>query len=127
MKKAYLENKEPFHPLLGKIFPYTRGALIYEEQISILIHHVTGWGLEMSEKVRRRLKKKSGDEFRDKFFASGRGKGWSESELARFWKIVSDFSLYAFNNAHSISYAYSAYASASVSYTHLTLPTNREV
>jgi len=112
MKRAYIENKAPFHPLLGKIFPYTRGALIYEEQISILIHHVTGWGLEMSEKVRRRLKKKSGDEFRDKFFASGRGKGWSEPELARFWKIVSDFSLYAFNNAHSISYAYSAYASA---------------
>ncbi len=112
MKQAYLENKAPFHPLLGKIFSYTRGALIYEEQISVLIHHVTGWGLEKSEKVRRRLKKKKGEEFRSEFFVSGRGKGWVESELARFWKIVSNFSLYAFNNAHSISYAYSAYASA---------------
>jgi len=112
MKKAYLEKREPFHPLLGEIFPYTRGALIYEEQISTLIHHVTGWGLEISEKVRRSLKKKRGEEFREEFFVSGRGKGWSEADLIRFWKMASDFSLYAFNNAHSISYAYSAYASA---------------
>ncbi len=112
MKKAYLDGTEPFHPLLGEIFPYTRGALIYEEQISVLIHHVTGWGLEMSEKVRRRLKKKRGEEFRDRFFVSGKRNGWKASELAKFWKIVSDFSLYAFNNAHSISYAYSAYVSA---------------
>ncbi len=112
MKKAYLEKSEPFHPLLGKIFPYTRGALIYEEQISILIHHVTGWDLEVSEKVRRSLKKRKGEEFREGFLVSGRGKGWSDQELAKFWKMSSDFSLYAFNNAHSISYAYSAYVSA---------------
>ena len=112
MKKAYLEKREPYHSLLGKIFPYTRGALIYEEQISILIHHVTGWSLEVSEKVRRSLKKRRGEEFREGFLTSGRKKGWSEQEIAKFWKMASDFSLYAFNNAHSISYAYSAYASA---------------
>ncbi len=111
MKKSYLERREPFHPLLGRIFPYTRGALIYEEQISVLIHHVTGWSLEFSEKVRRRLKKKMGDEFREEFFESGKKKGRDIKELGRFWNIASDFSLYAFNNAHSISYAYSAYAS----------------
>ncbi|MEN8222052.1 MAG: hypothetical protein ABFR36_02230 [Acidobacteriota bacterium] len=112
MKKAYLEKREPFHSLLGEIFSYTRGALIYEEQISVLIHHVTGWGLEVSEKVRRSLKKRRGEEFREGFLSSGREKGWSEKELTKFWKMASDFSLYAFNNAHSISYAYSAYASA---------------
>jgi len=112
MKKAYLERRKPFHPLLGRIFSYTRGALIYEEQISILIHHVTGWSLEFSEKVRRGLKKRKGEEFRKGFFASGLEKGWSEGELKNFWKMASDFSLYAFNNAHSISYAYSAYVSA---------------
>ena len=52
------------------------------------------------------------ESLKENFFVSGREKGWSEPELAKFWKIVSDFSLYAFNNAHSISYAYSAYASA---------------
>lgn len=112
MKRSYLENITPLHPLLREIFPYTRGAVIFEEQISMLIHHVTGWNLELSERVRRKLKKRRGEEYRDKFFLSGRKKGWNNGDLGKFWKLASDFSLYAFNHAHSISYAYSAYASA---------------
>lgn len=112
MKKSYLEKSPPFHPLLAEIFPYTRGAVIFEEQISLLIHYVTGWDIELSEKVRRMLKKRRGEQYRDRFFLSGREKGWNNMDLGKFWKIASDFSLYAFNHAHSISYAYSAYASA---------------
>ncbi|KAF5435156.1 DNA polymerase-3 subunit alpha [Candidatus Methanophagaceae archaeon] len=32
--------------------------------------------------------------------------------MEKFWKLAGDFSLYAFNQAHSVSYAYSAYLSA---------------
>ena len=112
MKATYLERRPPCHPLLGQLFPHSRGALIFEEQIAVLLHHVCGWSLEQAEKVRKELKKKRGEEWRDDFFARGRENGWSGDELELFWKLALDFSLYAFCQAHSLAYAYAAYLSA---------------
>jgi len=112
MKAAYLERRPPCHPLLGQLFAPSRGALIFEEQIAVLLHHVSGWSLEQAEKVRKELKKKKGEEWRGDFFARGRENGWSGDELELFWKLALDFSLYAFCQAHSVAYAYAAYLSA---------------
>ncbi len=112
MKSAYLEGRPPLHPLLGQLFPYSRGALIFEEQISVLLHHVSGWSLEESEKARRELKKKKGEARRGDFLERGARNGWSAAELELFWKLALDFSLYAFCQAHSLAYAYAAYLSA---------------
>ncbi len=112
MKKSYLERKPLFHPVFQEIFPHTRGTVIFEEQISLLLHTITGWNLEFSEKVRRELKKRKGGDYWGLFLERGRKNGWSRPELEKFWKLAGDFSLYAFNHAHSISYAYSAYLSA---------------
>ena len=112
MKSAYLERRPPLHPLLGQLFPYSRGALIFEEQISVLLHHVSGWSLEQAEKARRELKKKRGEALRGDFFACGEKNGWSAGELELFWKLALDFSLYAFCQAHSLAYAYAALLSA---------------
>lgn len=112
MKQAYIEGKAPLHPVLGKILPYTRGNMIFEEQISLLLHTVTGWNLERSEKVRRDLKKDKGDRHRETFFSKGKANGWKEEDLSRFWQLAGDFARYAFNQGHSVSYAYSAYLSS---------------
>jgi DNA polymerase-3 subunit alpha/error-prone DNA polymerase len=112
MKQSYIEKKPPLHPVLGKILPYTRGNLIFEEQISLLLHTVTGWNLERSEKIRRDLKKGRGEQYREEFFMKGKGNGWKEADLERFWRLACDFARYAFNQGHSVSYAYSAYLSA---------------
>ncbi|MGE5341079.1 MAG: PHP domain-containing protein [Candidatus Omnitrophota bacterium] len=112
MKDAYIDGAEPMHPVLMRIFPYTRGTVIFEEQISVLLHAITGWNLEYSEKIRRALKKRKGEPYRDDFFARGRANGWSWSDLEKIWKLADDFSQYAFNHGHSISYAFSAYLSA---------------
>ncbi len=112
MKAAYLERRPPLHPLLGQLFPYSRGALIFEEQISVLLHHVSGWSLERAEKARRELKKKRGEALRNDFFACGEKNGWSAGELELFWKLALDFSLYAFCQAHSLAYAHAALLSA---------------
>jgi DNA polymerase III alpha subunit len=112
MKAAYLERRPPLHPLLGRLFPYSRGALIFEEQISVLLHRVSGWSLEKAEKARRELKKKRGDAWRPDFFERGEGNGWSAGELELFWKLALDFSLYAFCQAHSLAYAHAAFLSA---------------
>jgi DNA polymerase III alpha subunit len=112
MKQAYLEHRLPCHPLLGQLFPASRGALIFEEQITMLLHHVSGWSLEQAEMARKELKKKKGEGRRADFFERGRQNGWSHGELELFWKLALDFSLYAFCQAHSVAYAYAAYLSA---------------
>lgn len=112
MKAAYIEWRPPAHPLLGQLFPHSRGALIFEEQISVLLHCVSGWSLEESEKARRELKKKRGEAHRSDFFARGEKNGWSAGELELFWQLALDFSLYAFCQAHSLAYAYAAFLSA---------------
>ncbi len=112
MKAAYLERRVPVHPLLGQLFPDSRGALIFEEQISVLLHHVSGWSLEQAEKARRELKKNKGERCRGDFFARGGKNGWSADELELFWKLALDFSLYAFCRAHSLAYAHAAFLSA---------------
>ena len=112
MKQAYLERRPACHPLLGQLFPGSRGALIFEEQITVLLHHVSGWSLEQAEMARKELKKKKGEARRDDFFERGRKNGWSQSELELFWKLAMDFSLYAFCQAHSLAYAYAAFLSA---------------
>jgi DNA polymerase III alpha subunit len=112
MKQAYLEHRPPCHPLLGQLFPASRGALIFEEQITMLLHHVSGWSLEQAEMARKELKNKKGEARRVDFFEQGQKNGWSQSELELFWKLALDFSLYAFCQAHSLAYAYAAYLSA---------------
>ena len=112
MKAAYQEKRPPAHPLLGQLFPGSRGALIFEEQISVLLHHVSGWDLEESERARRELKKRRGGALRGEFFARGAANGWRAEELELFWKLAEDFSLYAFCQAHSLAYAHAAFLSA---------------
>ncbi len=112
MKAQYIQKRMARGDFLFDLFPNSRGSLIFEEQISVLLHAITGWDLEFSEKVRRDLKKKRGDQHRLAFFEKGSYNGWSSEDLERFWKLAADFSLYAFNQAHSVSYAYSAYVSA---------------
>jgi len=112
MKASYIERRPPCHPLLGQLFPGSRGALIFEEQIAVLLHHVSGWSLEQAERARRELKKRRGESLRDEFFALGRKNGWSAGELELFWKLALDFSLYAFCQAHSLAYAQAAFLSA---------------
>ncbi len=112
MKQAYIEKRQPLHPVLAKIFPRTRGTLIFEEQISVLLHTVAGWNLERAEKVRRDLKKGKGMVHREEFFRKGKINGWKEEDLREFWQLAGDFARYAFNQGHSVSYAYSAYLSS---------------
>jgi len=112
MKQAYLEHRPACHPLLEQLFPTSRGALIFEEQITVLLHHVSGWNLEQAEMARKELKKKKGEARWADFFERGQKNGWSQGELELFWKLALDFSLYAFCQAHSLAYAYVAYLSA---------------
>ncbi len=112
MKKAYLERRSPAHPLLGRLFPHTRGTLLYEEQVSLLLHETSGWSLEQCEETRRRLRRGASPALAGDYLKAGLARGWRADELQLFWRLAADFSLYAFCQAHSVALAYSAYLSA---------------
>lgn len=113
MKQAYLEKQAPLHPLLGRLFADTRGALIFEEQIARLLHQLSGWSLEKAEQVRKELKKKrAAGPLREEFFVLARDRGFAAADLELIWKRIEDFSVYAFCQAHSVAYAHSAFLSA---------------
>ncbi len=113
MKARYLERRPPPHPLLAELFAETRGTLIFEEQVTVLLHRLAGWDLEKAEKARKELKKGCEREaWRREFFALSAARGWRAGELELLWKLILDFSLYAFCQAHSLAYAYAAYLAA---------------
>ncbi len=104
------EGKKADHdPLLSRILPETGGFLLYEEQIMQLAERVAGLTPGEGDLLRRSLKKKESSEWRVKFFEGARERGYNEEEIERLWRMMEKFSAYAFNKAHSASYAAMAY------------------
>lgn len=113
MKETLLRQREgkkvDRDPLLSRILPETGGFLLYEEQIMQLAERVAGLAPGEGDLLRRSLKKKESSEWRVKFFQGARERGYSEEEMERLWRTMEKFSAYAFNKAHSASYAAMAY------------------
>lgn len=113
MKEALLRLREGKKvqpdPLLSRIFPETGGFLLYEEQIMQLAERVAGLTPGEGDLLRRSLKKNGSSEWKTKFFQGAKERGYSEEEIERLWATMEKFSAYAFNKAHSASYAAMAY------------------
>lgn len=113
MKETLLRQREgkkvDSHPLLSRILTETGGFLLYEEQIMQLAERVAGLTPGEGDLLRRSLKKKESSEWRVRFFQGASERGYSEAETERLWRTMEKFSAYAFNKAHSASYAAMAY------------------
>jgi len=62
--------------------------------------------------LRRSLKRRNGsapNPHKDKFFKEARARGYTAAEVDKLWQMMETFSSYAFNKAHSASYAFMAY------------------
>lgn len=95
---------------LARILPETAGILLYEEQVMQIAERVAGMPPEEGDLLRRSLKRRGGDPvLRRKFFEAAAERGYAAPEVERLWRTMEKFSAYAFNKAHSASYAYMAY------------------
>ena len=117
MKEALLRGREgrggDRDPLLLRILPETDGLLLYEEQVMQVAERVAGFPPETGDLLRRGLKRKGGDPgLRARFVREARERGYGEAEVERLWAVMERFSSYAFNKAHSASYARMAYQAA---------------
>ena len=95
------------HPILEEILKDTYGVIVFQEQVMAIVEKVGGYTLGQADNIRRAMSKKKMDvmERERPIFVDGAIKKGFSAELAN--GIYDDM--------------------IAVSYTHLTLPTNREV
>ena len=117
MKEALLRAREgrpaARDPFLEKVLPETGGILLYEEQVMQIAERVAGMPPEDGDLLRRSFRRKGGDPaLSGRFFREAKERGYAEGEVDKLWKTMEKFSSYAFNKAHSASYAAMAYQAA---------------
>lgn len=97
------------HPALEGILGETYGLILYQEQVMLIASQIGGLSLGEADLLRSALSKGNaqGMEAWKKRFISGarQHSKLSASEAERLFAMIAQFSGYAFNKAHSVSYA----------------------
>ncbi|MDE6107370.1 MAG: DNA polymerase III subunit alpha, partial [Oscillospiraceae bacterium] len=111
------------HPKLEPILSVTYGCIVYQEQVIEIFRQLAGYSLGQADMVRRAMSKKKvkdierereaflhGDPERD--IVGCGANGIPEDVAQEIYKEIYAFAEYAFNKAHSLSYAIVAYQTA---------------
>lgn len=90
------------------------GLLVFQEDVMRLFVEAAGFTLAEAENVRKAMGKKNEEimlSFKEKFI-----KGWEANEYdddpEEIWGMIVEFSKYAFNKSHSVSYSQISYMNA---------------
>lgn len=110
LKRRKNSNKiSYFHPKLQEILEETYGFILYQEQVMLIAHHLGGFSLGEADLLRRALGKDDHQAiqgWKERFIKGAKTKsGLSCPDSERIFKMIAEFSGYAFNKAHSVSYA----------------------
>jgi len=102
-------------PTLQECLRSTYGLVVYEEHILQISEAFARLAAGRADVLRRALVKQKKDavaEIGKEFFASARARGHTEERIQSVWELVTGFSGYAFNRAHSTAYGIEAYQAA---------------
>ncbi len=116
MMKEFIERHKKPHlrkylvPEMEKYLSETYGVMIYQEDVIKVAHHIAGLTREEADLLRRAMSgkmrsHKAMENLSNKFFSSCKEKGYSEKIILELWKQIESFAGYAFNKAHSASFA----------------------
>ncbi len=103
------------HPSLEACLRSTFGLVVYEEHILQIAEAFAGLSAGRADVLRRALvkqKRKVVAEIGREFAASARARGHDAAKIEEVWQLVTGFSGYAFNKAHSTAYGVEAYQAA---------------
>ena len=103
------------HPALEEILSETYGVIVYQEQVLFIAQALAGYSLGQADILRKAMGKKIAEVMRkeEKNFISGANRKGVSTEVAReVFSLIEPFAGYAFNKAHSVSYALLAYRNA---------------
>ncbi len=103
------------HDDLADILHETYGVIVYQDQVLQIAQRFAGYSLGQADIVRKAMGKKVREimEAEEQGFLDGAlQQGYSQTQARDIFKLIEPFAGYAFNKAHSVSYAYIAYQTA---------------
>lgn len=112
------QGREPIqfpHPALADILEETYGVIVYQDQVLLITQAFAGYSLGEADIVRKAMGKKIPETMRKerkRFIAGAKKRGFSTEVATRVFNLIEPFAGYAFNKAHSVSYAMIAYQTA---------------
>jgi DNA polymerase-3 subunit alpha len=109
------KTPEYLHPILKDILEETYGVIVYQDQVLLIVQAMAGYSLGEADIVRKAMGKKIPaimEEERDKFIKGALNQGYDQNLAEKMFLLIEPFAGYAFNKAHSVSYAVIAYWTA---------------
>jgi len=103
------------HDALKGILEETFGIIVYQDQVLHILRTFAGYSLGEADIVRKAMGKKIRslmEEEREKFVSGAKDRGYTEQLAKEIFDLIEPFAGYAFNKAHSVSYAVVAYWTA---------------
>ncbi len=103
------------HPSLDEILKDTYGVIVFQDQVLLLLQTFAGYSLGEADIVRKAMGKKIPElmqQERERFLKGAQEKGFSLKQAQEVFNLIEPFAGYAFNKAHSVSYARISYWTA---------------
>ena len=103
------------HPALEKILEETYGVIVYQDQVLFIVREFAGYSLGQADIFRKAMGKKIPEVMqkeKNNFINGAIKLGYSEEIANTIFALIEPFAGYAFNKAHSVSYALIAYQTA---------------
>ena len=103
------------HPSLKDLLEETHGVIVYQDQVLLILQAFAGYSLGRADTVRKAMGKKIPEMMRKEregFIQGAMAKGFSEKLAQEVFDLIEPFAGYAFNKAHSVSYALISYWTA---------------
>jgi len=103
------------HPALASILEETYGVLVYQDQVLFIVQAFAGYSLGQADIFRKAMGKKIPEVMkkeRRRFIDGAKKNGFSTEVASQVFDLIEPFAGYAFNKAHSVSYALIAYQTA---------------
>ena len=103
------------HPSLKELLDETYGIIVYQDQVLLILQQFAGYSLGEADIVRKAMGKKIPAlmaQERERFVAGANAKGFEENLAVDIFNLIEPFAGYAFNKAHSVSYALISYWTA---------------
>ena len=103
------------HSALEEILKETYGVIVYQDQVLHILRQFAGYSLGEADVVRKAMGKKIASlmqQERANFLEGAVGLGYDSETAGQIFDLIEPFAGYAFNKAHSVSYAVVAYWTA---------------
>ena len=103
------------HETFREILDETYGVIVYQDQVLKILQEFAGYTMGGADIVRKAMGKKIPALMKkeeEKFLEGAQGQGYDQNTAQQIWDLIEPFAGYAFNKAHSVSYALISYRTA---------------